>query len=96
MLILQRCIRPGRIPCDGSRSSTTPLRVERVSRVYELQTLAVFESAVNDILPEPGPTFVDLHVGPRLMPMAGSSPQPIRTQCDQFINVLNETPTARL
>jgi len=47
-------------------------------RAHELQTLAALESAVNDILHESGPTFVDLHVRPRLMPMAGSYPQPIR------------------
>jgi len=94
MLILQRCIRPGRIPCDGSRSSTTPLRVERVSRVYELQTLAVFESAVNDILPSRGNLR---RFTRRTAPDADGRKlsQPIRTQCDQFINVLNETPTAR-
>jgi len=40
----------------------------------ELQTLAALEGAVNDILHELGPTFADLHVGPRLMPMAGSYP----------------------
>lgn len=43
-------------------------------RAYELQTLAALEGAVSDILHEPGPTFVDLHVVPRLMPMAGSYP----------------------
>jgi len=43
-------------------------------RAYQLQTLAALEGAVNDILHELGPTFVDFHVGPRLMPMAGSYP----------------------
>jgi hypothetical protein len=43
-------------------------------RACELQTLAALEGAVNDILHELGPTFADLHVGPRLMPMAGSYP----------------------
>jgi hypothetical protein len=43
-------------------------------RAYELQTLAALEGVVSDILHEPGPTFVDLHAGPRLMPMAGSYP----------------------
>lgn len=54
----------------------------RHPRAYELQTLAALESAVNDILHESGPTCVDLHVRPRLMPMAGSYPQPIRALRD--------------
>jgi hypothetical protein len=65
-------------------------------RACELQTLAALEGAVNDILHELGPTFVDLHVGPRLMPMAGSyPPEPIRALHDQYIKVLNGTSTAR-
>jgi hypothetical protein len=64
-------------------------------RACELQTLAALEGAVNNILPELGPTFVALHVGPRLMPMAGSYPQTIRALHDQYIKVLNGTSTAR-
>jgi hypothetical protein len=51
-------------------------------RADELQTLVGLEGVVSDILHEQGPTFVDLHVGPRLMPMAGSYPQPIRALRD--------------
>jgi hypothetical protein len=45
-----------------------------ITRAYELQTLAALEGAISDILHELGPTCVDLQVGPRLMPMAGSYP----------------------
>ncbi len=61
-----------------------------INRVYELKTLEDLERAIGEIFQEPGPMFVDLHVGPRHMPMAGTYPQPIRSLRERYLKVLNE------
>lgn len=83
------------VPGVGKSHLVDIARGAGITHAYELQTLAALEHSVTEILHQPGPTFVDLHVGPRLMPMAGSYPQPIRSLRDQYIKVLNETPPAR-
>jgi thiamine pyrophosphate-dependent acetolactate synthase large subunit-like protein len=66
-----------------------------IARAYELKTLDELERAIGDILREPGPTFVDLHVGPRRLPMALTYPQPIRALRERYLKVLNEAPPPR-
>jgi sulfopyruvate decarboxylase subunit beta len=65
-----------------------------ITRAYELRTLAEFEGSIAELLRASGPIFVDLHVGARMMPMAGTYPQPIRSLRDRYRKVLQETPTS--
>jgi thiamine pyrophosphate-dependent acetolactate synthase large subunit-like protein len=60
------------VPGVGKARLADIARGAGIARAYELQTLADLERSLADILQEPGPTVVDLHVGPRLMLMSGS------------------------
>jgi phosphonopyruvate decarboxylase len=78
------------VPGAGKARLVDIARGAGLHRVYELQTLADLEGSVSEILHATGPIFVDLHVGPRRMPMAGSYPQPIRSLRERYLKVLNE------
>jgi thiamine pyrophosphate-dependent acetolactate synthase large subunit-like protein len=83
------------VPGVGKSRLAEVARGAGITRAYELRTLADLERSIEPILRESGPTFVDLHVGPRLMPMAGTYPQPIRSLRDRYLKVLYETPMSR-
>jgi thiamine pyrophosphate-dependent acetolactate synthase large subunit-like protein len=83
------------VPGVGKSRLAEIARGAGIAHAYELTTLADLERSVEEILRESGPTFVDLHVGPRLMPMAGTYPQPGRALRDRYLKILQETPTSR-
>jgi sulfopyruvate decarboxylase subunit beta len=82
------------VPGVGKAQLAEIARGAGITRAYELRTMADLEGSIAEILRAPGPIFVDLHVGPRTMPMAGTYPQPMRSLRDRYRKVLQETPAS--
>jgi thiamine pyrophosphate-dependent acetolactate synthase large subunit-like protein len=83
------------VPGVGKARLADIARGAGITQAFELTTLRDLERSVEDIYREKGPIFVDVHVGQRTMPMAGSYPQPIRSLRDRYLKVLNEAPASR-